>query len=110
MGPSALTDVGGDAGRQVRPAGLVAQRRARRQGDRHGRGHESTVVHFADAYGRDRTIELRRTEEITIHTKHSGGWYDIALTAPSDAGFSYQLAGRLESAGRLTSDPQLGRS
>ena len=29
---------------------------------------------------------------------------------PSDASFSYQLAGRLESGARLTSDPQLGRS
>ena len=27
---------------------------------------------------------------------------------PSDTSFAYQLAGRLESAGRLTSDPQLG--
>ena len=39
---------------------------------------------------------------------HCGGWYDIALTAPRDTSFAYQLAGRLESAGRLTSDPQLG--
>jgi phospholipase C len=47
---------------------------------------------------------------ITVDTGHSGGWYDIALTSPSDETFSYQLAGRLESAGRLTSDPQLGHS
>ncbi len=84
--------------------------RIARAGDRHGRRHESIVVHVADAYGRDRTIELHGTKEITIHTKHSGGWYDIALTTPSDASFSYQLAGRVESGGRLTSDPQLGRS
>jgi len=48
--------------------------------------------------------------EIIIDTSHSGGWYDIALRTPSDARFSYQLAGRLESSARLTSDPQFGRS
>jgi phospholipase C len=68
------------------------------------------VVDVADAYGNDQQIELRHTGEITIHTGRSGGWYDIALTTPSDAGFSYQLAGRLESRAPLTSDPQFGRS
>ena len=48
--------------------------------------------------------------EIAVDTQHSGGWYDIALTKPSDASFGYELAGRLESSSRLTSDPQLGRS
>lgn len=43
-------------------------------------------------------------------SRHSGGWYDIALTTPDDTSFSYQLAGRLESRARLTSDPQLGPS
>jgi phospholipase C len=81
-------------------------------GDRPGRRrHQPPVlVDVADAYGNDQQVELRRTGEITIHTGHSGGWYDIALTTPSDAGFSYQLAGRLESGARLTSDPQFGRS
>jgi phospholipase C len=49
------------------------------------------------------------TRDITINTRHSGGWYDIALSTPSDPDFSHQLAGRLESDARLTSDPQLGR-
>ena len=57
----------------------------------------------------DRHITVHGTSEITIDTHHSGGWYDIALSTPSDTSFSYQLAGRLESGGRLTSDPQLGR-
>jgi phospholipase C len=80
---------------------------------RHGPRREHrhpTVVHVADAYGSDRTIELDVTEEITIDTHDSGGWYDIALTTPSDASFGYQVAGRLESAAQLTSDPQLGGS
>ena len=68
------------------------------------------MVELADAYGPDRKIRLDGVEEITVDTHHSGGWYDVALTTPSDATFSHQLAGRLESAARLTSDPQLGRS
>jgi hypothetical protein len=46
---------------------------------------------------------------VTVDTRHSGGWYDIALSTPSDGTFAYRLAGRLESRVRLTSDPQLGR-
>ena len=60
------------------------------------------VVKVADAYGPDRQIRLDGTEELTIDTRHSGGWYDIALTTPSDPSFAYQLAGRLESGARLT--------
>ena len=76
-----------------------------------GGGHHRrpVVVHIADAYGPDRHIRLHGTRVITIDTRHSGGWYDIALTTRSDASFAYQLAGRLESHARLTSDPQLGR-
>jgi phospholipase C len=77
---------------------------------RSGRGRHPVVVKVADAYGPDRHIQVKGTEEITVETHRSGGWYDIALTTPSDPRFSYQLAGRLESAGRLTSDPQFGRS
>jgi phospholipase C len=76
-----------------------------------GGGHHRPrlVVKVADAYGPDRHVDVRGTTKLTIDTRHSGGWYDIALSTPSDASFSYQLAGRLESRARLTSDPQLGR-
>ena len=94
-----------------RPRQRQAQAPARRQrqSDRSGHRRPPVVVQVADAYGADRHIKLHRTREITIDTRHSGGWYDIALRTPSDASFSYQLAGRLESGARLTSDPQLGR-
>ena len=68
------------------------------------------VLEVADAYGPSRRVEVDRTGEILVETGRSGGWYDIALSAPSDGSFAYRLAGRLESGGRLTSDPQLGRS
>jgi phospholipase C len=75
----------------------------------HGNHRRAVVVRVADAYGAHRHVTLHGTSVITIDTSHSGGWYDIALTSPSDAHFSYQLAGRLESSAKLTSDPQLGR-
>ena len=74
-----------------------------------GHHRRPVVVSIADAYGPDRHVKLHGTTAITIDTHHSGGWYDIALSTPSDASFGYQLAGRLESSARLTSDPQLGR-
>ena len=75
-------------------------------------GHSApVVVNVADAYGPDRHVTVGHgSEELVIDTHHSGGWYDLALTTPGDASFSYALAGRLESAGKLTSDPQLGRA
>jgi phospholipase C len=77
--------------------------------DCRGRHRRPVVVEVEDAYGPDRQIRLHGTREVTIDTRRSGGWYDIALSTPSDATFGYKLAGRLESRGRLTSDPQLGR-
>jgi phospholipase C len=74
-----------------------------------GRKRRRVTVEVADAYGPNRRIELDGASEITVDTSHSGGWYDLALTTPSDPSFAYQLAGRLESGARLTSDPQLGR-
>jgi hypothetical protein len=80
-----------------------------RLADGGGQRRRPVVVEVADAYGPDRHIKLHGTREVTIDTRHSGGWYDIALSTPRDASFGYQLAGRLESGARLTSDPQLGR-
>jgi phospholipase C len=67
------------------------------------------VIELADAYGPDRQIRLHRTTEIRIDTRRACGWYDIALSTRSDPSFGYALAGRVESRGLLTSDPQLGR-
>ena len=77
-----------------------------------GRHHHrpAIVVDVADAYGSDRQIEVRGATELTVDTGHSGGWYDITLTTPTDSSWSYVLAGRLEAGARLTSDPQLGRT
>jgi phospholipase C len=75
-----------------------------------GRDHHRVIVNAVDAYGGDYELDTRGGAEIVIETQGAGGWYDLALTSPADASFSYQLAGRLESGGQLTSDPQLGRS
>jgi phospholipase C len=81
-------------------------------GGRHPRNgsHSPIVVKVADAYGPDRKIKLQGSEELTVDTRHTGGWYDIALTTKNDPSFAYELAGRLESGHELTSDPQLGRA
>jgi phospholipase C len=89
--------------------GLLRLRLTDRSG-RGGRGRAPVTVTVADAYGSDRRVRLNGTEDLTIDTHRSGGWYDIAIATPSDPSFAYQLAGRLESSDRLTSDPQLGRS
>ena len=81
--------------------------------DRHAGGrrrHQPIEVDVADAYGADHSVEVHGKREITIDTRRSGGWYDIALTTHSDPSFRYQIAGRVESGEGLTSDPQLGRS
>jgi phospholipase C len=80
-----------------------------RKADR-GRHHRSVTIRVVDAYGRDYKVDVDGSSEIVVQTARSGGWYDLALTSPEDHSFRYQLAGRLESSGPLTSDPQLGRS
>jgi phospholipase C len=76
-------------------------------GPRHPR--RRITLQLTDAYRSEREVELDGSEEITIDTGRSGGWYDLAITTTGDATFGYQLAGRLESLRALTSDPQLGR-
>ena len=67
------------------------------------------TVRVADAYARDQVVHLERgSGEVRIATGRSGGWYDVALATSSDPSFAYALAGRIESARPLTSDPQLG--
>ena len=74
------------------------------------RGAGAVRVRLANAYGTGREVTVRGTRELTIDTNASGGWYDIALSVPEDPSFAATLAGRLESAAHLTSDPQLGTS
>ena len=75
-----------------------------------GSHRDPVLVRIADAYGRTRELELRGPRTINVRTEGTGGWYDIALSTPSDPSFAIRLAGRLESSDWLTSDPQLGRS
>jgi phospholipase C len=89
-------------------SGMLTLRLA--DGDERGEHGRPLVVRVADAYGTDHRIELIGRREFTVDTGHCGGWYDIALSTPEDPSFAYQLAGRLETRGRLTSDPQLGRA
>ena len=72
-------------------------------------GSAPVTVAIVNAYGASQQLTLHQgAAELTVATGASGGWYDLALTCPTDLSFSYALAGRLESPGQLTSDPQLG--
>jgi hypothetical protein len=71
---------------------------------------KAVTVKVADAYGAGQRLKVNGTDKITIQTQGNGGWYDLTLTSPDDQSFVYALAGRLESACELTTDPQLGRS
>jgi phospholipase C len=75
----------------------------------HGHRRHPVTADVVDAYGGRSKVKGHGRAEIVVETRRTGGWYDLALTSPSDAGFTYQLAGRLESGRLLTSDPQLGR-
>ncbi len=96
-----------------RSLGRVRLRLTSRSDRRSGghRRHEPPIaVDIANVYGRHHRVEVHRTREVTIDTRRSGGWYDLTVTTANDPSFRHQLAGRVESNGRLTSDPQLGRS
>jgi phospholipase C len=73
-------------------------------------GHAVARLTVANVYTGPRHVELRPGESrtLSIATGGSGGWYDVTVTADGVAGFSRNLAGRLESGGPSISDPQLG--
>jgi phospholipase C len=70
--------------------------------------NKAVTVKIADAYGGTQRLKVAGTDKLTVQTQGNGGWYDLTLTSPDDPSFTYALAGRLESAKELTSDPQLG--
>jgi phospholipase C len=69
---------------------------------------DPVTVELIDAYGAERSFAVSGSQPLTIATGDRGGWYDITLSSPDDPSFACGLAGRLESNGQLTSDPQLG--
>lgn len=65
---------------------------------------------LTDAYGTAaRALTLRPGQSRTVVVPTAGGWYDVTITSSHDDGPTRVLAGRIENAGPLTSDPQLGR-
>ncbi len=69
---------------------------------------QPVAIHVANAYGPASSLASTHQASISVPVSRTGGWYDLTLTAPSDPSFTYTLAGRLELASGLTSDPQLG--
>ncbi len=75
-----------------------------------GHHHHPVTIEVADAYGLDYKVKADGSAKLPVAMVRSGGWYDLALTSPQDGSFRYELAGRLESSGHLTSDPQFSRT
>ena len=73
-------------------------------------GSTRTRLTLSDAYGQGtQTLSLNPGQARTVVVPTEGGWYDLTLTSSADPQLIRVLAGRLENAGPLTSDPQLGR-
>ena len=73
----------------------------------------SCVVTIADNYnGQTQKPRLQhgQTHKLLqpLLTKH--GWYDLTVTVDSDPGFSWQLAGHVESGRPSVSDPAMAKS
>ena len=94
----------------------VLEVRARRQ-DGHlvltlrNRSDKALRVHVADAYGRDRTVRVKKRDprkvRVPLSTTH--GWYDVLVTVADHPEVKRGLAGRFDNGRASTSDPQLGR-
>jgi phospholipase C len=67
-------------------------------------------VHVADAYGRDRTVRVRKHTRKKVRLALTASrWYDVLVTLREQPSFRRGLAGRFETGRASTSDPQLGR-
>jgi phospholipase C len=71
------------------------------------------TVTIADNYGGPiRKHRLRHGERIEtmVRLESNHGWYDLTVTADTDAGFKWQLAGHVENGRPSISDPAMGRA
>ncbi|MGT2463437.1 phosphocholine-specific phospholipase C [Sinomonas atrocyanea] len=73
-------------------------------------GSAKADLTLKDAYGAGtQALSLNPGQARTVVLPTSGGWYDLTVTSAQDPALVRVVAGRLENAGSLTSDPQLGR-
>jgi phospholipase C len=73
-------------------------------------GPATAELTLKDAYGAgSQSLSLNPGQGKTVVVPTQGGWYDLTVTASADPKLIRVLAGRLENARTLTSDPQLGR-
>jgi phospholipase C len=73
--------------------------------------NQRTTVRLTDHYTgarTDRPLQPRGTWTTQISTNRLFGWYDVTVSAPSDAGFAYRLAGHVEDGKDSASDPAMG--
>ena len=76
----------------------------------HNRSGHRVHVHVADAYGRDRSVRIRKHTRKKVRLGLTASrWYDVLVTVAEQPHFRRALAGRFETGRDSTSDPQLGR-
>jgi phospholipase C len=75
----------------------------------HGRGHTTFTVKSAYT-GESVQREARGGDDATVYLDLRGqhAWYDLTVTASTDAGFHRRLAGHVETERASASDPALG--
>ena len=77
------------------------------------RNHRSSLekVSILDAYSgktQTRVVQSQNTATYVSQLHKSFGWYDLFLTAESDASFARQLAGHVETGRHSVTDPAIG--
>ncbi len=77
----------------------------------HNKSADAVHAKVADAYGRDRLVQVRpkNTRTVRIPLGHTHGWYDVVVTLKEHPHAKRALAGRFENGRVGTSDPQLGQ-
>jgi len=71
------------------------------------------VVTITDNYSgqtQKHRLQHGQTYKVLQPLQATHGWYDLTVTVDSDAGFSWQLAGHVESGRPSVSDPAMAKS
>jgi len=73
-------------------------------------GQDAEKVTIFDAYSgktEKRSVQTGHTATVYAELHKSYGWYDLTVKAASDAGFSRQLAGHVETGRASVTDPAI---
>jgi phospholipase C len=75
-------------------------------------GSQAAKISILNAYSgktQTRVVHPQNNATLVDHFKESFGWYDLTIRVESDAHFTRQLAGHIETGRPSTSDPAIGQ-